>query len=533
MRLEVRQLHSKCVAWFKELKSHLGNLHKFLEVRNTRPFEIVFRIFFREEHQTFGEKMCHNFNQLQWQLERENLHTHDSKTCLDVLRTQFKKFFNSKEVNASDFQNKCWQKNFKDYTRCEPETYRRNLLRFLEELDRKREIQQQESLVIEGTILEANMSTAGTSLDASSVTEGTKLEACLVTEGATLEDNLVTEGAVLETSLVTEGIALDANAVIERSYDSDTVSEVHHDMFENMSAHGIQNHVQPESIPDIYVVNENNSYPIPISPNLAPPLKRSISKSKRSTRSSSSKLVVSAGLKNFRKVSNRLGKGSKSVVDMNEDESDDRESRDEEADGEVTSNAFSDGQSLDSRSCDESIPEKEVQAGLETDLMGNVGVNYVKGNIISQGISANNSMNINDEIGLIPVLVSKNPLLSSTVSPVVSPRILKRGNLLLMGVGVNKSGSNKLNLVPVCVNDQGKRVVDMDRLIEKGERMWRAYQLDEVIMNDCGLYFLKFKSDEGMQYVLENSPCSYPASFAVFMPYLSSDHCPCILTLLS
>ncbi|GKA35541.1 RNA-directed DNA polymerase, eukaryota, reverse transcriptase zinc-binding domain protein [Tanacetum coccineum] len=512
MRLEERQVHSKCVAWFKELKSHLENLYKFLEVRNTRPFEIAFRIFFHEEHQTFREKMYHNLNQLQWQLERENLHTHDSKTCLDVLKTQFKKFFNSKEVNASDFQNKCWQKNFKDYMRCEPETYKRNLLRFLEELDKKREIQQQESLVIEGTILEANMSTAGTALDASLVTKGTKLEACLVTEGATLEANLVTEGAALETSLVTEGIALDASLVDKQS----TVDS-----------------------------NTSDPYPIPISPNLAPPLKRSISKSKRSTRSSSSKPVVSAGLKKFRKVSNRLGKGSKFVVDMNEDESDDRESRDKGADGEVTSNAFFDAQSLDSRSCDESVPEKEVQAGLETDLMGNVGVNYVKGNIISQGISANNSMNINDEIGLIPVPVSKNPLLSSRVSPVVSPRILKRRESLVDGgsksnapflfnnmekwpslnrnysievnevnvgnvsgirdevmkevpvgmkhvsfvnvvQGVNKSGSNKLKLVPMSHRE----------ILGHLRRMWRAYQLDEVIMNDCGLYFVKFKSDE-------------------------------------
>ncbi|GJX12242.1 hypothetical protein Tco_0202101, partial [Tanacetum coccineum] len=42
-------------------------------------------------------------------------------------------------------------------------------------------------------------------------------------------------------------------------YDSDTVSGVDHDMFENMFAHGIQNYEQPEFIPDTYVVNENNS----------------------------------------------------------------------------------------------------------------------------------------------------------------------------------------------------------------------------------------------------------------------------------
>ncbi|GJU22298.1 hypothetical protein Tco_1155640 [Tanacetum coccineum] len=83
MQLEERNLHQKCMAWFKELKSHLGTLHKFSEVRNTRPFEIAFCIFFHEEHHTFREKMYHNLDQLQLQLERENLHSHDSKTCFE------------------------------------------------------------------------------------------------------------------------------------------------------------------------------------------------------------------------------------------------------------------------------------------------------------------------------------------------------------------------------------------------------------------------------------------------------------------
>ncbi|GJX06059.1 RNA-directed DNA polymerase, eukaryota, reverse transcriptase zinc-binding domain protein [Tanacetum coccineum] len=37
-------------------------------------------------------------------------------------------------------------------------------------------------------------------------------------------------------------------------------------------------------------------------------------------------------------------------------------------------------------------------------------------------------------------------------------------------------------------------------------RMWRAYHLDDIIMNECGLCFFKFKAQEGMQYVLENEP---------------------------
>ncbi|GKE98685.1 hypothetical protein Tco_0022036, partial [Tanacetum coccineum] len=146
--------------------------------------------------------------------------------------TQFKEFFDSKEVNASDFHNQCWQKDFKDYTSYEPETYKRNLLWYMDDLEQHidERIQQQESL-----------STNGIALDAS----------------------LVTERATLEASLVNKAMALDArndaDADIGPSYDSDTVFEVHHDMFENVFAHRIQNHEQPESIPDTYVVNETNS----------------------------------------------------------------------------------------------------------------------------------------------------------------------------------------------------------------------------------------------------------------------------------
>ncbi|GKE61485.1 hypothetical protein Tco_1511852, partial [Tanacetum coccineum] len=231
MQLEERQLHTKCVASFKELKSHLENLHKFYEVRNTRPFEIAFCILFCEEHQTFREKI----------------------------------------------------------------------------------------LVTEGTTLEANLSTNGTSLDATSVIEGNTLEACLVTEGVALEACLITEGATMEASLVTEGIALDDNLVAQQctvdsttlseqqnecnssrndcsrsgngnkssnnessssrndadtdigpTYDSDTMSEVNHYMFENVFAHGLQNHEQPEFIPDKYTVNENNSNIIYDIPNMDP-----------------------------------------------------------------------------------------------------------------------------------------------------------------------------------------------------------------------------------------------------------------------
>ncbi|GKB52729.1 hypothetical protein Tco_0903482, partial [Tanacetum coccineum] len=166
--------------------------------------------------------------------------------------------------------------------RCEPETYRRNLLQDvhdklidervlkygelwmnerevqaimeIEKWLKEREIQQQESLVTEGTTLEANLSNDGTTLDASLVTEGATLEACLVTEGTTMDDNLVAKESIddsvtsleqLEESnnsgndadvekILVDIVDFDVEyAHIGSSYDSDTVYEVHHDTFEN------------------------------------------------------------------------------------------------------------------------------------------------------------------------------------------------------------------------------------------------------------------------------------------------------------
>ncbi|GJZ67450.1 RNA-directed DNA polymerase, eukaryota, reverse transcriptase zinc-binding domain protein [Tanacetum coccineum] len=98
--------------------------------------------------------------------------------------------------------------------------------------------------------------------------------------------------------------------------------------------------------------------------------------------------------------------------------------------------------------------------------------------------------------------------------------------------GISGNGSNKLVRVPVKVNDQGREVVVMDPVVEEGskkwdltlvryfvglkmgyyeisghlKRMWISHQLAEIITNDCGLYFLKFRSLEGMNFVLENGP---------------------------
>ncbi|GKD26787.1 hypothetical protein Tco_1233001 [Tanacetum coccineum] len=121
------------------------------------------------------------------------------------------------------------------------------------------------------------------------VTEGAVLKASLITEGIALEDNLVAKESTYDSvpsseqldesnilgndgdaeKILVETVASDIeNTDIEPSYDSDTMSEVHHDTFENVFAHRIQNHNQPESIPNTHAVNENNSDIISDIPNM-------------------------------------------------------------------------------------------------------------------------------------------------------------------------------------------------------------------------------------------------------------------------
>ncbi|GJV04209.1 hypothetical protein Tco_1337778 [Tanacetum coccineum] len=92
-------MHSTGMACFKGLESHLTTLYPISDFFNEEVlilFDSAFLAFFSEEHQTFRMKMFHNLDQLQLQFKRENLHAVNTKTCLEVLRTQFKEFFASK-----------------------------------------------------------------------------------------------------------------------------------------------------------------------------------------------------------------------------------------------------------------------------------------------------------------------------------------------------------------------------------------------------------------------------------------------------
>ncbi|GKA35556.1 hypothetical protein Tco_0722047 [Tanacetum coccineum] len=134
-QLLVKQRHSNCMAWFEQLELHLHDLYLHNAPYAVDAFKPAFREFFGEEHQTFKLKMFHNLDQLRLQLRRENLYEVNAKTCLEALRTQFKEFLASKGVNSMDHLNYCWQQDFKDYTRCEPGAYRRDLLENLDTLE--------------------------------------------------------------------------------------------------------------------------------------------------------------------------------------------------------------------------------------------------------------------------------------------------------------------------------------------------------------------------------------------------------------
>ncbi|GJX81212.1 hypothetical protein Tco_0329361 [Tanacetum coccineum] len=133
-QLVVKQLHSVRMLWFEQLETHLSNLYHNKLSRAADAFKPAFLAFFGAEHQTFGLKMFHNLDQLKLQFKRENLHEVHAKTCLEVPRLQFKEYFASPAVNSSDHLSQCWQDAFNMYMYCDPETYRRNLIEYLDML---------------------------------------------------------------------------------------------------------------------------------------------------------------------------------------------------------------------------------------------------------------------------------------------------------------------------------------------------------------------------------------------------------------
>nr|GEV41452.1 hypothetical protein [Tanacetum cinerariifolium] len=248
-------------------------------------------------------------------------------------------------------------------------------------------------------------------------------------------------------------------------------------------------------------------------------------KPRRSSRSSISKSSITSDVKSTKMVSFKAGKGSDSLKKMDEDVNDGGESR----------------------SCGESISELEVD--LEKELVSEIVNEIVKVNNLSGVVKDSSVGNVIGEsnLGPIPVVVSENPILnpnrnSPRTSPNGSLKILRRGEILTDDESRSNAmfSFNKDKKWPSLnenknVNDMDPReeklgemrIVNEDSVMQEDDsakksvsfvndvmsyreimgylrRMWRAYHLDEVITNECGLYFLKFKAEKGMQFVLEN-----------------------------
>ncbi|GJY47696.1 hypothetical protein Tco_0436759 [Tanacetum coccineum] len=96
----------------KEMKKKFDNIfHHFqICIHGLRPDwfhqngEYAFRFLFGAEFQSFKNIFDNNIDHLKEQLDKEELHDYDSKTCLAVLKKQFESFFDLKSFLSSSYQ---------------------------------------------------------------------------------------------------------------------------------------------------------------------------------------------------------------------------------------------------------------------------------------------------------------------------------------------------------------------------------------------------------------------------------------------
>ncbi|GJX90339.1 hypothetical protein Tco_0343665 [Tanacetum coccineum] len=196
-------------------------------------FKLAFHSLFGEEHQTFRLKIFHNLDQSRRQLERENLLEVNPRTCLEALRTLFKEFFASKRVNSSEHLNQCWQKDFKEYTLSELDTYRRDLLENLDTLEAvihrvvitygRLQLQSQDVQINPVQAVDDSFNVSKSSWIES---ENHNVLSKSVNETQLQQhESLVTQSTTLEANLNLDVKALDAGLVITKS--SETKSDMH------------------------------------------------------------------------------------------------------------------------------------------------------------------------------------------------------------------------------------------------------------------------------------------------------------------
>ncbi|GJX37180.1 hypothetical protein Tco_0250483 [Tanacetum coccineum] len=246
-QLVVKQLHSVRMLWFEQLETHLSNLYHNKLSRAADAFKPAFLAFFGAEHQTFGLKMFHNLDQLKLQFKRENLHEVHAKTCLEVLRLQFKEYFASPTVNSSDHLSQCWHDAFNMYMYCDLETYRRNLIEYLDMLVdvlhesvlqygilrmKENEVnalkengrQLNDEILHEHQIKKSfKLQSQDVQINLIQAVDDSLIHECLVTESTTLEAKVSTDVKALDGGMV----AIDSNGTYSDKQDTSSSSGNH------------------------------------------------------------------------------------------------------------------------------------------------------------------------------------------------------------------------------------------------------------------------------------------------------------------
>ncbi|GKC36602.1 hypothetical protein Tco_1048986 [Tanacetum coccineum] len=132
----------------KEMKNKFENIfHNFqICIHGLRPNwfhqsgEYAFQFLFGEKFQSFKNIFDNNIDQLKKQLDKEELHECDSKTCLAVLKKQFDTFFDLKSSLSSSYQYQselARQKEiFQEYAHYTYQSLKETILAYLNTIDK-------------------------------------------------------------------------------------------------------------------------------------------------------------------------------------------------------------------------------------------------------------------------------------------------------------------------------------------------------------------------------------------------------------
>ncbi|GJT64488.1 hypothetical protein Tco_1015968 [Tanacetum coccineum] len=132
----------------KEMKNKFDNIfHHFqICIHGLRPDwfhqngEYAFQFLFGAEFQSFKNIFDNNIDHLKEQLDKEELHEYDSKTCLAVLKKQFEPFFNLKSSLSSSYQYQSklalQKKIFQEYAHYTPQSLKETILSYLNSIEK-------------------------------------------------------------------------------------------------------------------------------------------------------------------------------------------------------------------------------------------------------------------------------------------------------------------------------------------------------------------------------------------------------------